>query len=106
MSTTRKLAAIVVIGVRGSIAGMHIASAGGCRHEETTQGPGSRIEMIDACFTPTTLYAEPGDTITFTNRDDFAHNVSANGWGNYEDMLGGDSFSQSFADEGVYPFAC
>ena len=107
MSTARKLAAIAVMGVFGSIAGMNIASAGGggC-HGAETEGRGTHIEMIDACFAPTTLFAEPGDTITFTNRDDFAHNVSANGWGYFEDLNGGETFRQSFADAGVYPFAC
>jgi hypothetical protein len=52
------------------------------------------------------LLTEAGRSITFVNRDPFAHNVSGTGWGNYEDMAQGDRFTTSFADEGIYPFAC
>ena len=81
------------------------AGGGGC-HDGTTEERGTSIEMVNACFTPTTLFAEPGDRITFTNRDGFAHNVTANGWGYFDDLGTGEQFSTSFSDEGVFPYAC
>ena len=103
---TRRAAAIVTLALGASITGVSTASAGGGCHGGVTEGRGTRIEMLDACFTPTTLFAEPGDTITFVNRDEFAHNVTANGWGNFEDLGEGERYTTSFADEGVYAYAC
>jgi plastocyanin len=106
MSRPRKVLTIVMLGTMGSIIGLKTASAGGGCHSGTTEGRGTTIEMVDACFTPTTLFVEPGDTVTFTNRDDFAHNVTANGWGYYDQLGTGDRFTMSFSDDGIYPYAC
>jgi plastocyanin len=43
-------------------------------------GVGWVVEMVDTCYSPTVLVARPG-MVTFVNRDDFAHDVSACGWG-------------------------
>jgi plastocyanin len=48
--------------------------------DASTQGVGSVVEMVDTCYSPTVLVARPG-TVTFVNRDDFAHDVSAYDWG-------------------------
>ncbi|MGZ8629574.1 MAG: cupredoxin domain-containing protein [Actinomycetota bacterium] len=106
MTRTRKVATIVTLGTFGTLVGMTGATAGGGCHGGTTEGRGTRVEMVDACFTPTTLFAQPGEAITFVNRDDFEHNVTANGWGHFDDLGGGDRFTTSFADEGVYAYAC
>jgi plastocyanin len=82
------------------------ASAGGGCHSGVTQGTGDTVEMVDACFTPTTLRIAPGDEVTFVNTDGFTHNVTANLWGHFDDMDQGDAFTATFADEGVYPYAC
>lgn len=82
------------------------ALAGGGCHMGVTQGIGDTVEMVDACFTPTNLKVEPGDTVTFVNTDDFVHNVAANQWGHFEDLFQGDAFTATFAEEGVYPYAC
>jgi plastocyanin len=101
-----RIAAVAVLGVAGAMAGVGTAAAGGGGHCAPDEAEGSRIELIDACFTPSTLLAEPGETITFVNRDGFEHNVSGTGWGHYEDMSQGDRFTASFEDVGIYPFAC
>jgi plastocyanin len=106
MTRTHKVVTIVALSIMGAFAGMTAAAAGGGCHGGVTEARGTRIEMVDACFTPTTLFARPGETITFVNRDDFAHNVSANGWGHFEDLGGGGRYTTSFADEGVYAYAC
>ena len=82
------------------------ASAGGGCHAGMTQGTGDHVEMVDACFTPSILEVDPGTEVTFTNKDPIVHNVSAYEWGQLEDMMQGDSFTATFTEEGIYPFAC
>jgi plastocyanin len=82
------------------------ASAGGGCHAGLTQGSGDHVEMVDACFTPSILEVDPGTEVTFTNEDPIVHNVSAYEWGQLEDMMQGDSFTATFTEEGIYPFAC
>jgi hypothetical protein len=62
--------------------------------------------MANACFTPTILHIDPGQSVTWTNTDPFVHNVTANSWGRFDDLLEGDSFAATFQDAGVYPYAC
>jgi len=89
-----------------ALAGTTTAAAGGGGHCDPTEGSGEQVALEGACFTPSTLRAEVGETITFVNRDPFAHNVSGAGWGNYDDMDQGDRFTTSFTVDGIYPFAC
>jgi plastocyanin len=96
--------ALAVLGVGPALAG------GGCHQGVTTgdaRGDGkTTVEMVDACFTPTTLQVDPGAEISFVNLDDVTHNVTANQWGHFDDMAQGDRFSVSFDAPGTYPFAC
>jgi plastocyanin len=82
------------------------AIAGGGCHDGATQGEGDTVEMKDACFRPSTLQIDPGETVTFVNRDAMTHNVTAMGWGRFEDMNQGDAFRATFEESGVYAFAC
>ena len=82
-----------------------IAGGGGC-HDGATTGTGDTVEMKDACFRPSTLRIDPGDTVTFVNLDAMTHNVAAMGWGQLEDMNQGDAFNATFEETGVYAFAC
>jgi plastocyanin len=91
--------------------GSPLASAGGGCHQGVTGGDArgedqTTVEMIDACFTPTTLRVDPGAEVTFVNRDDMTHNVTANAWGHFDDLELGDGFTVSFGDSGIYPYAC
>lgn len=81
------------------------AGGGGC-HSASTQGKGTAVEIADACFTPTILHIDPGQSVTWTNTDPFVHNVTANGWGHFDDLLEDRSFTATFQDVGVYPYAC
>jgi plastocyanin len=85
--------------------GVPALAGGGC-HAGSTTGAGDTVEMRDACFTPTSLRIEPGATVTFVNRDPLTHNVGGTGWGNLDGMTEGDAFTATFADPGVYPYAC
>lgn len=88
-----------------SVFGMPSALAGGCR-AGVTQGSGDTIEMVNACFTPTILHVDPGQRVTWINQDDFAHNITASGWGYFDSLDQGDVFRATFRKDGVYPFAC
>jgi len=82
------------------------AGAGGGCHAGVTQGEGDTVELVDACFTPTTLQIQPGDTVTFVNKDPFTHNVIGSAWGHPEDLSQGEAFTATFDEPGVYPWAC
>ena len=82
------------------------AGAGGGCHAGVTRGKGDTVELVDACFTPTTLQIRPGDTVTFVNKDPFVHNVGGNLWGHFDDLNTGDTFTATFDQQGIYPYAC
>jgi plastocyanin len=81
------------------------AGGGGC-HMGTTQRKGTDVEIAKACFTPTILRIDPGQSVTWTNTDPVVHNVTANSWGHFDDLLQGDTFTATFDEAGVYPYAC
>jgi plastocyanin len=82
------------------------ASAGGGCHTGATTGGGNTVELRDMCFTPTTLRIDPGGTVTFVNRDSLTHMVGGMGWGTSADLIAGEAFTATFADAGIYPYAC
>ena len=82
------------------------AAAGGGCHDGATQGTGDTVELVDMCFTPSNLQVQPGDTVTFVNKDPFVHNVEGQLWGHFDDLEPGQRFRATFAGEGIYPFAC
>lgn len=98
-------AAITVVTAGAALAG------GGC-HEAATQDDATgrdetTVSMMDACFTASVSRVEPGTIVTFVNEDDgVTHNVGGNLWGYHGDMIPGDTFTATFDDPGVYPFAC
>jgi plastocyanin len=98
---------IVALAVAAAVVPMTgtAAGGGGC-HAGLTQGTGDQVDMVKACFTPSILQIDPGTEVTFTNKDPIAHNVSAYGWGELDNMAHGDSFTATFREEGIYPFAC
>jgi plastocyanin len=81
------------------------AGGGGCGSAPTA-GVGDVVEIAKGCFNPTALQVDPGATVTFVNLDHYPHNVSALGWGHLNDLGEGDSFTTTFDEAGVYPFAC
>jgi plastocyanin len=104
------LASSTVLGllVPAAIAAAPAAHAGGTCHTDPTAARGDRVAMTRLCFQPSTLFVEPGDTVTFANDDDQVHNVTGHGfqWGNGDQMTQGDSVVASFADPGVYAYSC
>jgi plastocyanin len=99
------LAAVAAVLVTAGVA----SAGGGCLHSvPPSEGEGGRVEMLDACFTPTVLHVEPGAEVTFVNRDDTVHQVSGVGdtWGSFADLSEGDSVSYTFDEDGVYVYSC
>jgi plastocyanin len=83
------------------------AGGGGC-FQPMTQGTGTTIELRQICFSPTVLTVQPGTTVTWINRDDLRHNVGGNFsvWQTIETLEFGQSFSRTFPEAGVFPYAC
>jgi len=106
MAGVRRFAAIGVLAMIAIAASMTSAHAGGGGHCEPSEGDAGVVDLSGACFLPSTLHADTGETITFVNRDPVAHNVSGTGWGQYEDVAQGERVTTSFAAPGIYPFAC
>jgi plastocyanin len=82
------------------------ALAGAGCHSAPTTGRGDTVELRDMCFTPTTLRIAPGDAVTFVNRDTIVHMVGGTGWGHFEDLIAGATFTATFDEPGIYPYAC
>jgi plastocyanin len=84
------------------------ANAGGGCHAGATQGSGEQVELLEACPTPTIVRIDPGGSVTFVNKDPYAHNVIGVGfrWGHPEELAQGDSFTATFEQAGIYPYAC
>jgi plastocyanin len=106
MRTMMKLATASVLVAAPVVAAAGPARAGGGCTAGVTKGSGSTIEIVDACFTPTILQIRPGRVVTWVNTDPFAHNITANGWGHYDDLDPHARFSATSEQPGLYPFAC
>lgn len=106
MRTTMKLVTAFALAVAPVVAAAGPARAGGGCHEGATEGTGSTIRIVDACFTPTILQVKPGETVTWVNDDTFVHNITANGWGHFDDLQPLARYSATFDQDGLYPFAC
>jgi plastocyanin len=89
--------------------GTPASAGGGCMHGTgPSDGEGSVVELVDACFTPTVLRVDPGAEVTFVNRDAVAHQITGVGgaWGGFDDIQPGDRVSYAFEDDGVYVYSC
>lgn len=90
------------------------AAGGGCLwdSEERTELSTSASEVtahIAGCrYEPTTLYIEPGTTVTWINKDAAPHSVTGSFMTiNGDELLNlGDRASSTFDDEGVYAYYC
>ena len=105
MSRRLALAATLVLAAIAIPALPAWAGGGGC-YGGATQGTGTTVFLAEACPTPSILQVDPGATVTFTNKDPFVHNIIGTQWGHYDDLNQGDSFSATFDEPGVYPYAC
>lgn len=105
--------AVAVALVAGSAlwwsAGVAVAGGGGGCLLEPPSSPGgsatgSAVEIAALCFQTPVLYTETGSTVTWTNNDSVAHTVTG-AFGSKE-VRPGKSIRFTFAEAGVYPYAC
>jgi plastocyanin len=82
---------------------------GGCR-EPLRDEHATEVTIEMSCYTPTVIRVQSGGSVTWTNKDDVAHNVlSAGGaWRVSGDssLLRGASFRHTFEEPGVFPYYC
>jgi plastocyanin len=99
------VAGLMVVIASGSPAA---ASGGGGCGGPVTNERGTSVSIDQYCFTPTVLYADVDDTVTFTNEDGVPHTISgANlAWGSFEQLRGGRAVRYSFSSPGVYAYVC
>ena len=81
-------------------------SEGEARTERDGQGA-AQVEIVDFTFKPSTLTVKAGTTVTWTNRDGFAHTVDSEDDSFVSESLNqGDSFRHTFETTGTFPYIC
>jgi plastocyanin len=97
----------IIAGALLIVAGRPALAGGGC-HGPDTQGPGTTVELRAMCFSPTILYVQPGDTVTWRNQDGMQHVVagSFSSWGGPTNLATGESMTHRFPTAGIYAYSC
>jgi len=97
------LAALVLLAPSSGAAG-----GGGCHKDGISDGPSTQVNLTQACFELTVVRVQPGEQVTFTNRDAVAHTVTGvrGSWGTYDELREQDSVSYAFQQPGVFPYFC
>jgi plastocyanin len=68
---------------------------------------GSEVAIEDFLFKPANLRVKAGTTVTFTNKDDFAHTATAKDKAFDSGNVDKDgSFEHTFAEAGTYEYLC
>ncbi len=80
-------------------------AAGGSGGESA--GPGA-VGIVDFVYDPETITVAVGDTVTWTNEDDFAHTVTSDDEGPLDsgDIDGGGTFEATFDTAGTFSYVC
>ena len=109
----RRAAAVVSLGL---LMGMGVvmpasalASGGGGCGRPVSDDEGTRVAIRNFCFGPTILRVEPGETVTWVNKDAVPHTVlGANAtWGAFYSVeRNGGRVTYRFGRSGVYPYVC
>ncbi len=94
--------ALLVVAGRPALAG-----GGGC-FQRDTQGAGTSVFLTQRCFSPSILYVQPGDTVTWRNQDGMQHVVagSFSSWGGPTNLAAGETMTHRFATAGIYAYSC
>jgi plastocyanin len=102
------MGAVLMVGL-GFAPGLARASGGGGCGRAVTDDDGTRIGISDFCFDPTIFRVQPGETVTWVNKDPVPHTVlGANAaWGGFDSVRrNGGEVSYRFVRSGVYPYVC
>lgn|GEM_PF-793868 len=97
----------MIVGAAFQLATPVAAGGGGC-HVALHQARAVKVDIVNFCFDPDIIRVAPGQTVTWTNRDQAEHTVSgvAGSFGNYESIRPGASVAFTFGRDGLYPFFC
>ena len=84
-----------------------ILFAAGCGSSESTEPVATtEVQMVKSYrFDPKTIEIEAGDTVTWTNADNFTHTVQVDGQEDHK-VERGESVSISFDTPGTYHYVC
>lgn len=70
-------------------------------------GSGSTVSIVNFSFQPATITISAGTTVTWTNKDNVGHTVTADDGSFKSDRLGsGTTFSEAFATAGTFTYHC
>jgi plastocyanin len=86
-----------------------VAGGGGCHQAPRPFDARTQVvAMEDYCYSPSVVRINPGQSITWVNRDFDAHTVTgvAGAWGEYAELGREARVTNSFAEPGVYPYFC
>jgi plastocyanin len=83
------------------------AVAAGCGSaDESPPVATTDVRMVKSYrFEPKTIQVRAGDTVTWTNEDNFTHTVRVDGRGDHE-VGRGDSVAITFTQPGTYHYVC
>jgi plastocyanin len=81
--------------------------AAGCGGSGTSEPvAATEVEMVKSYrFDPKVIEIEVGDTVTWTNEDNFTHTVQVEGQGDHK-VEQGESVSITFDEPGTYDYVC
>lgn len=81
--------------------------AAGCGGSGTSEPvAATEVEMVKSYrFDPKVIEIEAGDTVTWTNEDNFTHTVQVEGQGDHK-VEQGESVSIAFDEPGTYDYVC
>lgn len=123
MHRSSRLALIVALGLALSGCGSGDApddppGAGGPAATAHDAAGAASVDVVDFAFAPRTITISTGTTVTWTNRDDFAHTVTSGTpdtpAGTFDEPLGssgqhassGTTATVAFDEPGTYPYFC
>ena len=107
----RQLIALALPAITGALLVLNgtpaFAGGGGC-HGPDTQGVGTSVQLSGMCFSPSILYVQPGDRVTWTNDDGMPHVVagSFSSWGSPTNLGAGEAMTHQFPTAGIYSYSC
>lgn len=93
--------------VMSFVLALSVLGACGGGDDDESSGSGSGVTVENTSFSPSSISAKAGDTVTWTFKDAFDHTVTA------DDMSfdsggkkGGDTFDHTFAATGTFTYKC
>ena len=87
-------------------------AGGGCHGgpvlDVTGASAHNTVDLEGMCFVQTIMRIRPGESVTWKNGDPMSHLVTGVGltWGSLENLAPGQTVTYSFANAGIYPYAC